>query len=378
MKEGVFENLGISVPMLGFGSMRMPRNEDGTMNYEKCEDIIDKAYSNGIRYFDTAYGYCAGESEIIVGKALSKYSRESYYIADKLPSWLITSREKAEEIFDEQLKKCGVDYFDFYLLHTLDEKKWKEKILKNDILDFVVQKKKEGKIKYLGFSFHDRYQVFEEILNYFSWDFCQIQLNYMDTQLQAGLRGYELAKSKGIGLVIMEPVKGGLLAKLPDRFEDVFKKERPDKSIASWAMRFLADKENIKVILSGMSNYEMLLDNLDTFNNYIPLTENDKNAIDTVAKMLKESVKNGCTQCGYCMPCPNGVNIPKIFNAWNMYSIFGEGGSAKNQWRETANTNSLPENCIGCGKCETECPQGIKIISDLQKADVEMNLWINK
>ena len=378
MKTGRFEKHGIDVPMLGFGSMRMPRNEDGTMNYKKCEDIIDKAYANGIRYFDTAYGYCGGESEIILGKSLSKYPRESYYIADKLPSWLITSREKAEEIFEEQLKKCGVDYFDFYLLHTLEEKKWNNNILKHGIVDFVIQKQKEGKIKYLGFSFHDRYQVFEEIINYHDWDFCQIQLNYLDTELQAGMRGYELAEKKGIPLVIMEPVKGGLLAKLPEKYESVFKSIRPDKSIASWAMRFLADKENIKVILSGMSDDDMLFDNLDTFNNYIPLTDTDKKAIDTVATMLKQNVKNGCTQCGYCMPCPKGVNIPKIFNAWNMYGIFGEGGSSKHQWHETAQSNALPENCIGCGKCETMCPQSIAIRADLKRSDEEMNSWINK
>lgn len=362
--------------MLGYGGMRFPQNEDKTLDMAKCEELIDKGYSAGIRYFDTAYFYCGGQSEVMFGKVLAKYPRDSYYIADKLPLWDIDSADKAEEIFNDQLSKLNVDYIDFYLFHALDEKKWRDMVLKFDLINMMLRKKEEGKIKYLGFSFHDRYQVFEEIVNHHDWDFCQIQLNYIDTDMQAGLKGYELARKKGIPLVIMEPVKGGLLAKLPARIEEIFKSVRPDKSIASWAMRYLADKSNVKVILSGMSDDSQLTDNLDTFNNYEAITDSDREALDKAAHTMKTSVKNGCTQCAYCMPCPAGVNIPKTFQTWNMYGVFGENPSSRHHWKEIAKDGGLATNCIGCGKCETLCPQGVSIISDLKRANEEMNLWV--
>ena len=208
MEYRIFDKLNVSPSLLGFGCMRFPLNKDGTINEIEAEKMIDAAINNGVTYIDTAYPYHNGDSEPFVGRVLKKYKRESFYLATKLPIWEVKSQEDAKRIFDEQLKRLDVDYVDFYLLHALDKEKW-GKVLEYDIVSLCEQLKKEGKIKYLGFSFHDRYDVFKEILEYRDWDFCQLQLNYMDMDIQAGMKGHNLAKEKGVPIVVMEPIKGG-------------------------------------------------------------------------------------------------------------------------------------------------------------------------
>ena len=235
------EKLGINTSLLGFGCMRFPKHRDGSINREKAAQLIDLAYQNGVNYYDTAYNYHEGNSEEFTGSALAKYDRSSFYLATKLPQWLVHSLEDAEGIFKKQLERLQMDYIDFYLLHALNRKAF-DKLVSLGVLELVDRLKKEGKIRYIGFSFHDDYEAFSYILNYRDWDFCQIQLNYMDTETQAGMKGYELATQKNVPVIIMEPVKGGNLAKLPDSVTKHFRAIDPDKSTASWALGWVPAK----------------------------------------------------------------------------------------------------------------------------------------
>ena len=224
-----------------------------------------------------------------------------------------------------------------------------------------------GRIKYLGFSFHDEYQVFEEIINYRDWDFCQIQYNYMDTEEQAGDKGYRLTEEKNVPLIIMEPVKGGLLANLPEEVVSSFKEVAHDKSTASWALRWVASHPNVKVVLSGMSDEEQVVDNLSTFTDFQKLSDQEENVVKDVAATLNSRVNNGCTACAYCMPCPAGVNIPGNFKIWNRFGIYGNREDAIRRWKEDLKDEERAGNCIKCGKCETVCPQKLSIREDLKK-----------
>lgn len=364
MEYRKMEQLSVEPSLLGFGCMRFPLLEDGKIDEAEAEKMIDKAIAEGVCYIDTAYPYHGGDSEPFVGRVLNKYDRTSYLLATKLPVWKISDVEEAKEIFESQLKRLDKDYVDFYLLHALSKERW-DNLLEQGILDYCESLKAEGKIRFLGFSFHDDYEVFEEIATYRKWDFCQIQFNYMDTEIQAGMRGYKLTEKLGIPLVIMEPVKGGMLASLPEDIEQMFKEAAPDKSIASWALRYVGTLPNVKVILSGMSSYEQVLNNLDTFRNFEPLSEKELELVEKVAATIKSRVKNGCTGCKYCMPCPAGVNIPKNFSVWNTYAMYGNKEKAKKEWFVNMEESSLADKCVKCGKCEKECPQKISIREDL-------------
>lgn len=358
------EKLGVEVSMLGFGCMRFPVTKDGKIDEALAEKMIDEAYAKGINYFDTAYPYHNGASEPFTGKALSKYPRESYYLATKLPCWEIHSLEDAKKMFALQSSRIDGGYIDFFLLHALHRQRWEE-MRDLGVVEYLEQMKAEGKIKYLGFSFHDEYEVFEEIINYKDWDFCQIQLNYMDTDEQAGLKGYKLAEEKNVPLVIMEPVKGGLLANLPKEVASSFSDIDAEKSMASWALRWVASLPNVKVVLSGMSDEKQLSDNLNTFCGFCALSDLEEAAVKEVAKLLKQRVNNGCTGCRYCMPCPAGVNIPANFSLWNRYGIYGNEGDAIWHWKNDLAKTEQACNCMKCGKCEGACPQKIKIREDL-------------
>lgn len=304
MEYRKMEKLGISTSLLGFGCMRFPTNADGSINEEEALAMIDKAYQSGVTYFDTAYPYHGGKSEEVTGKALARYPRDSYYLATKLPIWGVQSIADAERIFQEQLERLQKDFVDFYLMHALNAGSWKT-VKELNLLRYCEKLRAEGKLKYIGFSFHDGYEVFEEILTAYPWDFCQIQLNYMDKDTQATLKGVELAKKLGIPMIIMEPIKGGSLAKLPyDGIDELFKKASPEASTSSWALRYVGSFDNIKVILSGMSTMEQVEDNLKTFANFEPLSEAEQSIVEQVADALRRRVQNGCTACRYCMPCP--------------------------------------------------------------------------
>lgn len=348
--------------LLGFGCMRFPTLDDGEIDEVEATKMLDTAIADGVNYIDTAYPYHNEKSEPFVGKVLKKYDRERLYLATKLPIWKLHTKEDAEHMFQEQLERLQVEYIDFYLLHALDAEKW-QKVLDLDILSFLERMKEAGKIRNLGFSFHDDYDVFQHILLYRDWDFCQIQLNYMDTHIQAGLKGYQLADKLGIPMIVMEPIKGGRLVNLPVEMKEMFIDQDPSKSIASWALRWVASLPNVKIVLSGMSTMKQVLDNLNTFDHFIPLNEEELKTVTNVADALRSRVKNGCTACGYCMPCPFGIDIPKNFKIWNEEAMYGNFPAANDAYE--AMSEAAACHCQKCGKCETMCPQQIAIREDL-------------
>lgn len=359
------------VSMLGFGCMRFPLNEDGTIDEVLSEQMLDRALAAGVNYIDTAYPYHQGTSEPFVGRILAKYPRESYFLATKLPVWKVNDPEEAQAVFQEQLGRLGVKYVDYYLLHALNKERW-ENLKKQGILSWAEQKVREGKIRHLGFSFHDSYEVFRDILTYRNWNFCQIQYNYMDTQEQAGDRGYALAEKMGVPMVIMEPVKGGRLARLPEEAQEVLKEAAPERSISSWAMRWVGGHSNVKVILSGMSAPEQLEDNLATFSEFVPFNEQEEKALEKAVDLVRSRVKNGCTGCAYCMPCPFGVDIPGNFALWNDLAMYGNEENAKKAYEEKRSLKAAAEFCKKCGRCEEQCPQHINIREDLAAAADEL------
>jgi len=363
MEYRQLEKLGISPSLLGFGCMRFPKTAEGKIDEKEAEKMIDHAISSGVTYIDTAYPYHNGDSEPFVGRVLKKYPRDSFYLATKLPIWELNTKEDVKRIFDSQLERLDVDYVDFYLLHALDKTKW-QKVLDLDVLPFVEEMRAQGKIRYIGFSFHDEYEVFEQILTYRDWDFCQIQYNYMDRDIQAGDKGYALTEKLGVPLVIMEPIKGGSLAVLPEDIDEMFKKENPEASTSSWALRWVASHPNVKVILSGMSTYAQVEDNLATFNQEnIVLSEKEQAVVDQVTAAIKSRVKNGCTGCAYCMPCPFGINIPRNFSIWNTEAMYGNTEKAKEAYAGLKEAQAAL--CKKCGKCEKMCPQSLPIREDL-------------
>lgn len=350
--------------------MRFPQLKDGSIDEKQAGEMLDMAYKSGVNYYDTAYIYHNGKSEEFIGRMLDRYERSTYYIATKLPCWKVKSLEDAKNIFDEQLKRLNKDYIDFYLLHSLTADKWRN-MVKLGVLEYCDQLKAEGKIRQFGFSFHDEYEVFEEIITYREWDFCQIQLNYMDTELQAGMKGYHLAERLGVPMVVMEPVKGGALANLPSEVCDIFNKIDPHRSIASWALRWVGSLPNVKIILSGMSNLSQVEDNLKTFDKPQPLSVVEAEVVERVASILRNRVNNGCTGCEYCMPCPSGVDIPRNFEIWNNYGIYRNVASTRRRW-QSLKPEKKADKCIACGACEKVCPQSLSIIADLAKLNDEL------
>ena len=372
MEKRRLDKLGIETSLLGFGCMRFPTLEDGKIDEILAEKMLDQAMAQGVTYYDTAFPYHNGDSEPFVGRVLNKYDRSSYYLATKLPVWMVETREDAEKIFEDQLKRLDKEYVDFYLLHALDKERF-EKVKKLGLIEMCEKFRQEGKIRYLGFSFHDDYEVFEEIINSYDWDFCQIQYNYMDTDVQAGDKGYALAEQKGIPMVIMEPVRGGLLAGFSDDIEEMFRETRPDQSIASWALRWVGSHKNVKVILSGMSTPEQVKDNLKTFDHFEVLSEKEQDTVKRVVDTLKGRVQNGCTGCRYCMPCPSGVDIPGSFRIWNDYHIYQIYSFVQNRWEKELSADAKPENCVECGACEEQCPQKISIREHLKRVQAELD-----
>ena len=371
MEKRRFDKLGIETSLLGFGCMRFPLRDDGGIDEALAEKMLDLAMASGVNYYDTAYPYHNGDSEPFLGRVLDKYDRATYYLATKLPVWKLEKKEDAENIFNEQLKRLNKDYVDFYLLHALNKDRF-NKVLELGVIEVCEKLKAEGKIKYLGFSFHDDYDAFERIITYRDWDFCQIQYNYMDTDEQAGDRGYELAKQMGVPMVIMEPVKGGSLASLPDEIDVNFKEYRPKQSIASWALRWGGTHDNVKVILSGMSDMVQVEDNLKTFKNFTPLSADEQALVADTAASLKSRKRNACTGCRNCMPCQARVNIPGNFSIWNHYNVYGNKEQLKKSWCGLADSEKA-HNCVKCGKCEKECPQKISIRENLATLQKELD-----
>ena len=366
-----FQNKSLS--LLGMGCMRFPTLEGGEIDKELTREMVDFAIKNGVNYFDTAYPYHNGESELVIGEILSSYPRDSFYLADKFPGHQISSSYDPKIVFEDQLKKCKVDYFDFYLLHNVYENSlpvYKDE--KWGIIDYFVEQKKQGRIKHLGFSTHGSIEIMKQFLDEYSgvMEFCQIQLNYLDWTLQNAKEKCELLASYNIPVWVMEPVRGGKLANLNEQSTALLKEKRPDESVAAFAFRFLQDIKGVTMILSGMSNMAQLTDNIKTFNESKPLNANEKALILNIAEGLKNSVP--CTACRYCTDyCPQGLDIPRLISLYNEHIYSGGGfmapytlrGFSKDRW---------PCACIACRACEGVCPQGIKIRKELQNVQREL------
>ena len=350
--------------------MRFPTvdGDISKIDEKKTEEMFDYAIANGVNYFDTAWGYHNGQSEYIVGKLLKKYPRESYHIATKLLLRdNVQSTEDAVRVFEEQLGRIGVEYFDYYLFHAVNRKTWKEKILGYGLIPIFEELCRRGRIRHLGFSFHDNFETFREILTYRKWDFCQIQYNYLDTDKNPGARGYELAVELGVPIAVMEPIRGGSLIQLSEEIRAAFSELAPTRSLADCALSWVATHPNVRVVLSGMSTPEQLAQNLNTLGDFVPFTDREMQGIGEIAERLRRCVHNDCTGCRYCMPCPAGVDIPHTFRMLNASRMFaGESERYRKQYLQHA--DGVASRCVGCGACERVCPQGIGIRADLAYA----------
>jgi len=368
MKTNKIKNSNIDVSLLGFGCMRLPM-KDGEVDIVESKKMLDYAYSKGVNYFDTAYPYHGGKSETIVRDIIKHYDRETLYLADKLPLWDCENEEDIDRIFHEQLEKCGVDYFDFYLIHAANKGRLiKVKELK--VMEKLEQYKKEGKLHRIGFSFHDDLTTFKQWVDSYKWDFVQIQLNYMDVDHQQGIEGYHILTEKGIPVIVMEPVKGGGLVKFNDNIEKLFTNYNNKDSIASWAFRWAGSLPNVQTILSGMSTMEQVEDNLKTFSDFKPLNEVEYNIIKQVRREILDLSKVDCTSCNYCMPCPHGVDIPGNFRLYNAYSMYENKGHITWAYGNLVKNGSSASVCTDCGECIPKCPQQIEIPTSLANMEV--------
>lgn len=375
MKYRAFGKTGVNCSVLGFGAMRLPiiNNDESRIDEEKAIEMIRYAIDHGVNYVDTAYPYHRGNSEVVVGKALKGGYREKVFLATKSPVWQVERHEDFDRFLDEQLERLQTDHIDMYLMHALNKERW-EKIKTLRFFEFFQRVKIQGKIRFIGFSFHDRYPVFKEIIDeYNEWDLCQIQLNYMDINYQAGLKGLNYASSKGLAVVIMEPLKGGKLAKLPNRVMDIVKRNEKGWSAVEWSLRWLGNFPQVSVILSGMNSLEHVKENIEIADHLTPnaLTKDELVLIEEVRKTFESFAVINCTECGYCMPCPNGVNIPGNFRLYNETVMFEdkEDGKGIYRWFESQKTSA--SFCVECGKCLGKCPQKLDIPSLLKKIHKE-------
>ena len=367
-----------NLSLLGFGTMRLPVLKDGRIDEAQTEEMVKLAMEAGVNYFDTAYPYHGGESEVVIGRILNKYPRESYRLATKYPGHQIVEKYDPQAIFEEQLEKCGVEYFDYYLLHNVYENSMHiytdEKI---GVMEYFRQQKRLGKIKHLGFSSHGRLENLKEFLDIYGdeMEFCQIQLNYLDWTLQQAKEKYELLTERGIPVWVMEPVRGGKLASLSNDDEQKLRGYRPQESIASWSFRFLQDLPNVTMILSGMSNVEQMKDNLKTFEREKALTTEEHTLLLAIADKMKSSVP--CTACRYCCDgCPMGLDIPKLLASYNEIVIAPSTNAI--MWLDALEAEKLPSACVKCGKCSKICPQAIaipEVFSDFTKRLKAIPKW---
>lgn len=363
---------GLRLSRLGFGAMRLPVKEDKSIDQAALEEMVAYAMEHGVNYFDTAWPYHGGNSEVALGKALSKYPRESWYLASKYPGHQIADSYDPAAIFEEQLKKCGVEYFDFYLLHnvyensiaTYQDPRW-------DIIDYFKEQVKKGHIKHLGFSSHARPDTLEKFLDYAGEDmeFCQIQLNYLDWTLQDAKAKYELLTERNIPVWVMEPVRGGRLAELSEEDTAKLRALRPEDSTAAWAFRWLQNLPNVTMVLSGMSNLDQMKDNVKTFSEGAPQTQQEAALLMELAYSMKNALP--CTRCRYCCDgCPQGLDIPMLIHAYNDVKFSGGGMTVAMQF-DALPEDKRPSACIKCGACAAICPQNIDIPGALSElADI--------
>jgi len=361
-----------SVSLLGFGCMRLPQIDDNTKNIDqvKAIQLIRDGIDSGINYIDTAWGYHGEMSEPLVGKALQDGYREKVHLATKLPSWLIEKTEDMEYYLNKQLEKLQTDHIDFYLVHTLNTRFW-DNLKACELFAFLDKIKADGRVKHVGFSFHDQLPLFKEIVDSYDWSFCQIQLNYMDTEYQAGLEGLHYAAERNLGIVIMEPLRGGnIVNNIPDDIMKIWQTSvMPDRKPADWALRYVMNMPEVHVVLSGMGLEHEVNENIETAKNAEPnhLSDVELGTIKTVSNIYNDRTQVNCTQCAYCMPCPAGVQIPKVFHMFNGAYVFNDIKGYKNNYHMFISPAGHASNCTECGACEVACPQNIPIIETMKR-----------
>jgi predicted aldo/keto reductase-like oxidoreductase len=353
------------VSILGFGCMRFPTigGDDSRIDEERAVKMVRYAIDSGVNYIDTAYPYHRGMSEPFVGKVLQDGYREKVYLATKLPSWLVRSREDMDHYLDEQLEKLRTGYIDFYLVHGLNREFW-ENVKEHGIFDFLNSALEDGRIRYAGFSFHDDPEVFKEIVDSYPWTFCQIQFNYMDEDYQAGKEGLMYAASRGLGIVIMEPLRGGsLVSSVPPEVQEIWASAEVRRSPAEWGLRYLWDYPEISVVLSGMSDLAQVEENIRVADEGYPnsLAEAEKAVLARAREIYESRMRVNCTGCRYCMPCPEGVNISQNFKHLNNAAMFDDPEGARKVYRILVPPDRWASNCTECGQCEEKCPQQIPI-----------------
>lgn len=359
------------MPKLGFGLMRLPQ-KDGAVDRSRFAAMVDAYLSRGFNYFDTAYVYHNGESEQAVKEALvARHPRDSFYLATKLPAWAMNGPEDRDRIFGEQLERCGVDYFDFYLLHSISDSNY-ETYEKYDCFAWGAEKRAAGKIRHFGFSFHGTPELLERVLDrHPEVEFVQIQLNYADwnNELTHSGRLYEILTARDIPIIVMEPVKGGILANLDPRLEQMLREADPAASPASWALRFVGSLPGVMTILSGMSSEEQMADNLETFSRFRPLSEGERQVIGRVVKTMQDMPLVPCTACRYCVDgCPMQIRIPDIFKALNTKRLYPADNRPNMFYNGLTASSGKASACIACGQCEGVCPQNLPIIQLLKEA----------
>ncbi len=377
MKYRNFGKLGIQGSAFGLGCMRFngAASGDSVIDEQKAISLIRRAIDGGVTYMDTAYVYLNRTSEIVLGKALRDGYRDRVTIATKMPAEAVHNRAEMEALLDEELKKLQTDHIDFYLMHGINKEKW-EYFKSIGAPEFFTDMKREGKIRYKCFSFHGPYEEFESIITDYDWDMVQIQYNFMDVDNQAGTRGLELAGRLGIPVVIMEGLLGGRLSKAPDNVQALYDAFPVKRSPVEWAFRWLCNHPEVATVLSGCNEAEQIDDNLRIFDTVEPniMTEEELRLMDDVRAAYIARTKIGCTGCRYCMPCPNGVNIPGIFSVWNEASLYG--GDPRESWgmKGILRDGATPDKCVQCGACEAACPQHLGIIEGLQVAWQDMGM----
>lgn len=356
----------IKLSGLGMGAMRLPviDGDDSRIDETKTQAMVDYAMEQGVNYYDTAWGYHDGHSETVMGKALSRYPRESYYLATKFPGYDLSNMDKVEEIFEKQLEKCGVEYFDFYLFHNVCEMNIDAYLdEKYGIYEYLMKQKAAGRIRHLGFSAHGNLDVMKRFLDAYGKDmeFCQIQLNFLDWTFQGAKEKVEILKEWNIPVWVMEPLRGGKLARLAADDEKALKALRPEENIPAWAFRFLQSVPGVTMVLSGMSNLQQMQDNIHTFAEDKPLTEKEMDTLLQIADGMVKKIVLPCTACHYCTShCPQGLPIPELLALYNEH-CFTEGGFIAPMALSAYPQEKLPSACIGCRSCEAVCPQQIKI-----------------
>jgi hypothetical protein len=373
MKYRQFGSLDWKVSALGFGAMRFPTigGDSGKIDEKPSSEMLYYAIDNGVNYIDTAYPYHSGQSEGFVGKTLQGVYRDKVKIATKLPCWEVEKKEDFDRLLNEQLERLQTEQVDFYLLHALNEKSWL-KMKQLGVLPWAEKALADGKIAHLGFSFHDEFPVFKIIIDaYDKWEFCQIQYNYMDINYQAGNKGLDYAAEKGLAVVVMEPIRGGRLVDPPQQIEEIWNQADQKRTPADWSLQWLWNQPEVSVVLSGMSEMQHVVENVASGNQsgINSLSEAESKLVDRVREEYEGMALIPCTGCGYCVPCPEGIDIPRLLNIYNDSIMYDKHDYAKAEYNDFVPVNNRANLCVACQECEEKCPQGIIVSEWMVKID---------